>query len=112
VQAGVDFLLAGRASARGVCNGPNDACPLISWFQNHLEQSRGCLLLVQLAIMLREAASPGLLVGFAGIVAGPEHWFAAGEQVAEAVAAVAGARAADQELLGGPFANPTSAVGG
>jgi hypothetical protein len=65
--------------------------------------SRGCPLLAQLAIMLRTAVPPGLLVGFAGVVARPEQGFAAWQPVAEAVAAVAGGVAADQVLAGGAF---------
>src|SRR5438046_2137030 len=48
------------------------------------------------------ALAPGLLLLFAGVVAGPEEGFAAGEPV-EGGVAVAGAGAADQALLGGAF---------
>jgi hypothetical protein len=49
--------------------------------------------------MRRAAVPPGLLVDFAGVIAGPEQGFTTGEPVAETVAAVIGVRAADQELL-------------
>src|SRR3954452_5018395 len=66
-------------------------------------QSRGGRLLAQTAILRRAAVPPGFLLLFAGVVAGPEQGFAAGEPVAEGVTTVAGARAADHALLGGPF---------
>jgi hypothetical protein len=50
-------------------------------------------------MVVRDAVAPGLLVAFAGIVAGPEQWLAAGQPVAEPIATVATATAADQALL-------------
>src|SRR5947209_18980187 len=49
------------------------------------------------------AVPPGLLLLLAGVVAGPEQPFAAGQPVAERVAAVAAATAADHALPRGPF---------
>ena len=63
----------------------------------------GGIRLVQAAMVVREAVAPGLLVGFAGILAGPHQGLAAGQPVAEAIATVATATAADQPLLGRPL---------
>ena len=50
----------------------------------------------------RAAVSPRLLLLLAGVVAGPEEGFAAGEPVEERVAAVAGVGAAGQFAAGRP----------
>ena len=52
--------------------------------------------------MLGAAVPPGLLLLLAGVVAGPEQRFAAGQPVTERIAAVAAALAADQPLPRGP----------
>src|SRR5262249_23494015 len=58
------------------------------------------------AIPLGAAVPPGLLVLLAGVVAGPEQPFAAGQPVAQRVAAVAAATRADHPLPRRPFQPP------
>ena len=68
----------------------------------------------QAAKVRRATLSPRLHRSPACILAGPEEGFVAGEQLAEAVAALAAARAANHPLLRGPLqpARQRRAVGG
>src|SRR2546425_4987297 len=70
-------------------------------FGSPLLCSRGCQPRAQTAIMRRAAVAPRLLLVLAGVVARIEQRFAAAEPVEEGVGLVAGARAADQTLVGG-----------